>query len=88
MPKIFHAIAIAAATGAGSLVLSASPSLACYATATPCWEAPDPGAKAQAPVAHPRGLYNFAPGGSTTNSPRPSAPHRALQRGPALSTSK
>jgi hypothetical protein len=45
MPKILYAIAIAAATGAGSLVLSASPSLACYATATPCWEAPDPAAR-------------------------------------------
>jgi hypothetical protein len=88
MPKIFHAIAIAAAAGAGSLVLSASPSLACYATATPCWEAPNPGAAAPAPVAHPRALYNVVPGGSTTNSLRPSAPHRSPQRGPALSGSK
>ena len=88
MPKIFHAIAIATATGAGSLMLSAGPSLACYATATPCWEAPDPSAKAPAPVAHPRALYNFTPGGSTTNSLRPSAPYRAPQRGPALSTSQ
>jgi hypothetical protein len=89
MPKIFHAIAIAAATGAGSLVLSASPSLACYASATACHEAPTPRAEAPAPVAH-RGasLYNVVPGGSTSNSLRPSAPYRSPQRGPALSRSK
>jgi hypothetical protein len=89
MPKIFHAITIAAATSAGLLVLSASPSLACYVSASACSNAPILGAKAPAPVAH-RGasLYNVVPGGSTTNSLRPSAPHRAPQRGPALSTSK
>jgi hypothetical protein len=89
MPKVFHAITIAAATSAGLLVLSASPSMACYVTATACSEAPTLGAAAPAPVAHRRaGLYNVVPGGSTTNSLRPSAPHRSPQRGPALSGAK
>jgi hypothetical protein len=89
MPKIFHAIAIATAIGAGSLVLSASPSLACYVSASACHETPTPGAEAPAPVAH-RGarLYNVVPGGSTTSSLRPSAPYRSPQRGPALWRSK
>lgn len=89
MPKVFHAITIAAATSAGLLVLSASPSMACYVTATACSEAPTLGAAAPAPVAHRRAsLYNVVPGGSTTNSLRPSAPYRSPQRGSALSGAK
>ena len=62
MPKVFHAITIAAVTSAGLLVLSASPSLACYVTATACSEAPTVGAVAPAPVAHRRAsLYNVVP---------------------------
>ena len=89
MSKNFHAIAMAAAAGAGLLLVTASPSLACYASATACHEVPTPGAAASAPVAH-RGasLYNVVPGGSTTNSLRRSAPYRSPQRGPALSGSK
>ena len=87
MPKNFHAVALAVAAGAGLLLASASPSLACYATATPCWEAPTPGAEAPAPAAHRR-LYNVVPGGLTTNSLRPSAPHRSPQRGNAMSGAK
>jgi hypothetical protein len=89
MPKVFHAFTIAAATSAGLLVLSASPSLACYVTATACSELPTQGAVAPAPVIHRRAsLYNVVPGGATTNSLRPSAPHRFPQRGPALSGAK
>ena len=89
MSKMFHVITIAAAAGAGLLVLSASPSLACYVTATACSDAPTLGAAAPAPVAHRRAsLYNVVPGGSTTNSLRPSAPHRSPQRDPATSRSK
>lgn len=87
MFKNIHAITVAAAAGAALLLAGASPSLACYATATPCWEAPPP-TEATAPVEH-RGarLYNVVPGGSTTGLLRPSA-HRPSQRGSALSGSK
>jgi hypothetical protein len=80
MPKSIHAITIAAVTSAGLLVLSASPSLACYATATPCTElAPQP------QIEH-RGarLYNLVPGRSTVNSLPPSAARRA----PAVENSR
>jgi hypothetical protein len=84
MPKSFHAIAIAAATSAGLLMLSASPSLACYATATPCTElAPQP------QIVHRGGrLYDAVPRGSTANSLRPSTPYHFPRPAPAAENSK
>jgi hypothetical protein len=82
MSKNFHAIAMAAAAGAGLLLVSASPSLACYLSGTPCHETPTPGAATPAPVTHRGALYNVVPGGSTANSLRPSARYRAPHRGP------
>jgi hypothetical protein len=86
MPKSFHAIAIAAATSAGLLMLSASPSLACYATATPCTElAPQP----QPQIEHRGGrLYDAVPRGSTANSLRPSTPYHFPRPAPAAQNSK
>jgi hypothetical protein len=68
----FHTIAAAALASAGILLATASPSLACYATATPCTEAPMPDASGPAPAVHGGRLYNMVPGGTATFAPRPS----------------
>jgi hypothetical protein len=87
MPKYFHTIAVAAVASAGIVLASASPSLACYATATPCSEAPMPDAAGPAPAVHGGArLYDVVPGGSATFSPRPS--HRAPQHDHATSSSR
>jgi hypothetical protein len=85
MFKNFHAIVMAAAAGAGLLVLSASPSLACIYVATD----PSCGSVPQPQIEH-RGarLYNVVPGGSTMNSPRPSAPSHLPRRAAGAENSK
>jgi len=86
-PKYFHTIAAVAVASAGIVLASVSPSLAYYATATPCFEAPMPDAAEPAPAAHGGArLYNMVPGGSATFSPGPS--HRAPQHDRATSSSK
>jgi hypothetical protein len=82
----FHTIAAAAIASAGIVLASTSPSLACYATATPCWEAPMPDAVGPAPALHGGRLYNMVPGGSATFSPQPS--RRVPQRDHAPANSK
>jgi hypothetical protein len=90
MPKIvsshlnFHTIATAAIASAGILLASASPSLACYATATPCTEAPMPDAAGPAPAVHGARLYNMVPGASATFSPS----HQSRAHDHAVPTSK
>ena len=86
-PKYFHSIAAAAVASVGIVLASASPSLACYATATPCSEAPMPDTAGPAPAVHGGArLYNMVPGGSATFSPGPS--HRSRQHDRATSSSK
>jgi hypothetical protein len=80
--KNVHAVAIAAAASAGLLVLSASPSSACYVTASPCTELQD-----QIPHQGAR-LYDVVPGGLTTHSLGPTAPHHGPRPAPAVTRSK
>jgi hypothetical protein len=83
--KNLYALAIAATTGAGLLAFSASPSLACYVTATACDEASANALEAQAAQGAQRSLYNMAPGSSTTASQRA---RQSAPRAPATADSK
>jgi hypothetical protein len=81
MFKKLHTMAVVAAAGAGLLVASASPSLACiYVTANPSCHESEP------QVTHGRALYDVVPGGM--KSLHLSAPHRSAQSGSAISNSK
>lgn len=81
MFKNIHATAIGAAAIAGLLALSASPSFACYVTASPCTVSPAQPAHIGAM------LYNRAPSGQATNLLRPSARHHFRWRVPAEANS-
>jgi hypothetical protein len=74
MLKTINTVAIAAAASAGLLMATASPSLACWVSASECHEGAAPAA------AHERPLYNSVPGATTTgarSSTQPSSVHEA-----------
>jgi hypothetical protein len=79
MFKNFHTTALAAAAGAGLLMVSVSPSLACI------WVATNPSCTESAPQVTRHGaLYDVAPGGSMINSQS----HRSRQHAPAGANAK
>jgi hypothetical protein len=77
--KNFHSIAMAAAAGAGLLLASASPSMACiYVTVNPSCTESGP-ETVHGPISMQNGaLYGFVPGDSAMTAP--SARHRVPRR--------